>query len=265
MKRVGHVVLACLLLGCGDRIAPYTPPEDAAGAQPTLGGACAVQGALDCNGEGQALQLVCDGGRWANGGICGGQQLCDARTGPTKGTCQPAIDVCVSRGAGWSYCAGAVRKTCSASLLSTTDETCGSEAQCAASTGPHCPACATGEHRCNGSTLLTCQKGAFVTQQECADAASCNAAAGLCGASICTVGVYRCDGAALQKCGAGGTAWSTVAICGGDCNAATHTCDACPAGVRECVGNTPRHCDATGVWVGEPACGNGCKDGDCVP
>jgi hypothetical protein len=265
MSRFPFVLLAvATVAGCGSSVTIDTTAAGDGGSSITIGGACVKAGALDCNGVGQRVELLCDGAHWTNGGICAGAQLCDPRSGPTKGSCQTAIQACAANGSGYSYCDGAVRKTCNADLVSTADEKCASAALCNAAGGPHCPACANGDHVCKGADLYACSKGELVKEKSCADAASCNAIAGVCAPIICTPGDYRCDGATLAKCDASGTTWNGVSLCGGDCNAAAHRCDPCMTGAAQCLGNVPRVCDASGAWQQGPACSAGCMDGVCL-
>ncbi len=258
------VAAACGCVGCGSSVTIDNGAGADAGTSVTLGGACDKSGALDCNGAGQKVELLCDGARWTNGGICTGSQVCDPRAGADKGSCQNANPTCLAHASGYSFCEGAVRKTCNADLISTSDQTCPTPALCAAATGPSCPACVSGDHLCKGADLLVCTKGAFVKDKTCADAASCNAIAGACASIVCTPGDYRCDGAALQKCDASGTSWNTSAICGGTCNATGHRCDPCMQDATDCLGNVPRICDASGNWQQGPACMAGCMDGACL-
>lgn len=263
MRKLQSLVSALFAIGfagaCGGATLEIEDQPDTVG----LGSACTTAGALACNGSGQKLQLLCDGAHWVQNGVCPGSTVCDARPGPTVGSCQEPDPQCLARGAGSSYCDGAVRKTCAADLVSTTAVTCDSAARCAAATGPACGACAVGEHRCQGDTLQACNAGAWADKQVC-PAGTCVADAGACAPKICKPGEFRCNVSSLEECTSGGTEWDTKAKCGGECNAAAGRCDPCPTGAADCFGEYPRTCASSGIWVVGDRCDLGCSAGACI-
>lgn len=263
MGKFQSVVSALLAIGfagaCGGATLDIEEEPSAIG----LGAACKTAGALGCNGSGQKLQLLCDGAHWVQNGVCPGSTVCDARPGPTVGSCQEPDPQCLAHGAGHSFCDGAVRKTCAADLVTTTAVTCESAARCAASTGSSCGACAAGEHRCQGDTLQACSAGAWADKQVC-PAGTCVADAGACAPKICKPGEFRCNVSTLEVCAAGGTEWDTKAKCGGDCNATDGRCDPCTEGAADCFGEYPRTCSSSGIWVVGDRCELGCSAGVCT-
>ena len=64
------------------------------GAVAVLGCPCAAPGTLACNGNAQAVTLICSMGTWNHNETCMSGNLCDSRTGVSKGTCQPIIPAC---------------------------------------------------------------------------------------------------------------------------------------------------------------------------
>src|SRR3990167_10869545 len=104
MGRLKSVVSALVAIGlagaCGATTLDTEEPPNTIG----LGAACNHAGALGCSGSGQKLQLLCDGARWVQNGVCPGSTVCDARPGPTLGSCQEPDPQCLAHGAGFSYC-----------------------------------------------------------------------------------------------------------------------------------------------------------------
>jgi hypothetical protein len=265
MLRFAYISLLALILpGCGATIVVDNGNADAGAPStgPTLGDACDKAGALACNGSAQKLQLLCDGAHWIQNGVCSGAQICDPRSGPTQGSCQDPLAKCL--GDSKTFCDGAVRKTCNADLLSTSDVKCGSVALCESSKTTGCAACVENAHDCKGPDLIVCKSGAWSIESTCSGADVCDAKAASCRPKVCESDAWRCNGAALEQCNAAGTEWDTKSLCGGDCNAMEHRCDACPFMGKECLGDIPRTCGPLGSWVLAPACAMGCKDGDCI-
>lgn len=266
MRTTVLFALCVFSVGCGGRLILSQDDADAgvSAPPPALAGSCDRAGALACNGDGQKLQLLCDGTKWVSNGVCAGAQICDSRAGATRGSCQDPLADCAAHGAGSTFCDGAVRKTCSADLLSTTDVDCGTFARCAAGTGTTCGTCGKDEHTCEGAYLFVCKNGAFVKEKYCLTAVNCDAVAGVCKDTICIPGEFRCDGKTLQQCDINGTALQTISNCAVSCNAGEKRCDPCPAGTGDCVGDVPRTCGDSGTWSVGTACDPGmCVDGVC--
>ncbi len=234
-----------------------------------LGEACSPSGALSCNGHAQKLQLLCSDGKWIANGVCPGQQVCDPRPGPTQGSCQDPPAYCAGKSPGEAVCEGVIRHVCGPELLDATSATCASDALCRAGTGEKCAKCLDGQRACAGEKLQKCASDhlSFVDEAACASAALCRATEGVCLTPSCGAGEYRCDYNDLVKCNADRTGLELVEKCGaGLCDAATKSCLACITGAKDCVGATPRTCDASGHWTSLAACTGAtpvCTDGAC--
>lgn len=270
MHRTLASLLPILLLACGGSTeTPATELDDAAAVDapvgPTLGGACSVPGALACQGTAQKLQLLCDGAKWVSNGVCAGDLICDPRPGPTAGSCQsPACK------AGTTRCDGAGLLKCGADLLTETRTDCLTEEHCKQAVGGICAQCLAWEAKCDGAVLLRCfgARQKLTPKDTCATPELCDAASATCRTPACDAGAFRCTGDNLEQCNVGRTAFEPVKVCPADlCDAAGRECDECKVGAADCVGDTPRSCDATGHWKPLAACSGStplCKAGACT-
>jgi hypothetical protein len=76
--------------------------ETTSGGIVKLGTPCDRPGALACPGAVASFWLICDGGRWQEGGVCGQDEHCDER----NGTCgKGGIPTCDKYGPKTDYCA----------------------------------------------------------------------------------------------------------------------------------------------------------------
>ncbi len=78
-------------------------PDDSNPGVQTLGDECDAPGTLACAGEGQKLQLLCDGDSWVQNGTCAGAAVCDTSE-PNRGSCQEVPEGCMGMTAEDTYC-----------------------------------------------------------------------------------------------------------------------------------------------------------------
>ncbi len=137
------------------------------------------------------------------------------------------------------------------------------------------PLCAEGDKICTGAKLQKCgpDRFSYVDEATCDTAALCHGKEGLCEKPACAVGEYACFGDALVKCNADRTLLLLDKDCPpGLCDATAGDCRVCTAGAKDCVGTSPRLCDATGHWTtlspcagSTPVCTAGvCESGSCT-
>jgi hypothetical protein len=107
--------------GAGD-----TAGESAYGGIAKLNDPCARVGALACPGAVASYWLLCDGGRWQAGGVCGQGEYCDQR----NGTCgEGGIPTCEKYGPKTQFCSpdpagGYDNLTCGLDTVSVAVEVC---------------------------------------------------------------------------------------------------------------------------------------------
>lgn len=170
---------------------------------------------------------------------------------------------CVGRAPNDSFCDGATRKTCSASLLEVETEECASVQHCNLGQGPDCALCLPNTFECEGDILKTCKNdGSGYTETDCAlEGEPCSRTAGACTEDVCSDGQRRCtDDDVLEECNETRTGFVTVSECdvglcdsqcGADTECANPTCND-----NECdVQNEPDDTDCSGgVCNGSGAC-----------
>ena len=227
----------------------------------------------------------CSGSQRTNKSLCDGQGNCPLQTKTTcdsnqcladnsdcSGTCSAA-----SCGAG-KYCTGS---TCAP--LKNQGDSCSDKAECStgncvdgyccesACTGT-CTSCAVTHGKCTNTTSPR-------TGKACAGTAPCNASCtgsspDCVPASTTTpCGYATClSSTQLQLagiCNSQGTCSQSTQTCA-VCLSTTNACADCTPGEKKCstgTGGVPQHCDASGHWVNDPACGTGqvCSGaGSCV-
>jgi len=234
----------------------------------TLGAACSAAGELACQGVAQKLQLLCDGTKWVSNGVCAGDQLCDPRPGPTRGSCQSPPAACTSTA---TVCDDAAILKCGADRLSVERIECASPEHCKQAISGVCAKCLAWEVKCEGAELKKCalDRQSLVTKEVCATPALCNETSGVCKEPACAVGDHWCSGDTLEGCKADRTGYEGLATCGaGLCDATLKTCRECLPSAKGCAGDVPRTCDSSGKWMSLAACSGGtpvCKDGSCIP
>jgi formylglycine-generating enzyme required for sulfatase activity len=214
---------------------------------------------LACNGNDQALTLICSGGTWASNGTCGVNQLCDTAAGVNQGKCTPVDPLCVNESPGQQICSADAKSIvqCGADLVShstitvCTNQTClnaqdGGAPACAGMCSPGqqnpvaCGICGTDTQTCNASG--TWQSGACVGQ------------------GVCTAGI-------VQSCNTYGTQ-----ACGTNCEWDVCSCPpapVCTPGMKQCaaVASAVQTCDACGQWGAGVACSGStlnCSNDACV-
>jgi hypothetical protein len=69
-----------------------------------LGCPCSAPGSLACNGNAQAVTLICSAGTWMHNQTCMAGNLCDSRMGVSAGTCQPIVPACRNATPGQLVC-----------------------------------------------------------------------------------------------------------------------------------------------------------------
>jgi hypothetical protein len=264
MPRI-YTLLAIAALGCGARFDEENKAQDSGIGPPRDGDPCGVVGARACNGVGQRQRLECDGQRWRISGECAIDEVCDPRDGASLGTCQIAL--CAI---GEVRCTGSRLASCHPHRLEWSTSECMSEEHCKQAVGGLCARCLAWEARCEGATLNKCggDRQGLVAIETCASAALCDAVAGACRSPVCADGDRRCNGDVLETCSSGRNAFEKVEVCAaGRCDAALLRCRDCEAPQRDCLGSTPRECDAKGAWVPQTPCSDAtpiCRDGACV-
>ncbi|MBI2395464.1 MAG: hypothetical protein HYV09_38200 [Deltaproteobacteria bacterium] len=257
------LLLAGLTAACGGGSSD-APVEDAgvvadAPIDERLGFACTSEGALGCQGLGQKLQLRCENGVWVSNGVCPGTQVCDARTGPDRGTCQEPCTPLAGT------CKGKTLVSCDADQLTVRETECATEEHCKQSVDGRCAICLDGQSKCEGTALVRCaaDRQGFATAATCASEALCDAAKALCRAPTCDSDEHRCVGDALEKCRADRTGFEPSASCGpGLCDAVAKACKTvCAIGEYRCTGDLLETCNPTRTgFTGEKVCGPGLCD-----
>ena len=135
----------------GDRCAP-----NGTGVVGILGCPCSSSGMLACNGNAQAVNLICSQGSWILNQTCAGASLCDSRLG----TCQPIDPLCSgTTAAGQNVCATStsVTKCGPDRVFDTVGQSCsgatptclnGACVACAPTATQACGPCADGVETC---------------------------------------------------------------------------------------------------------------------
>jgi hypothetical protein len=147
---------------------------------------------------------VCDASVWKALPSCAGQTLCDTRPGPTQGSCQEPVPVCIGKNPGDTFCDGGDAVECGPDLVTSTSTTCPYVCVDGGCVGE----CLPGATDCAQSTPRTCEAtGAWLEGAVCAYVCD----AGACGGS-CVPGARQCNGATPEECDDAGARQSESAF-----------------------------------------------------
>jgi len=216
-----------------------------------------VPGSKDC-AAGETPRLCDSTGHWSSSTPCAGTTpLCKA------GVC--AAGACVT---GEHRCSSDTLEICNSTLSGFDPVKVCAAGMCDA-TGGECDECASGAKDCIGSTPRACDTSGHWTSLSACAGTTPICKGGACIAGVCVSGEHRCTGDVLEKCSSTFTSFEIVKTCpSGFCDATLGQCDECKVGDTDCVGSTPRSCDATTLrWkAGTPCSGTtpACKAGACV-
>lgn len=210
-----------------------TCTSNGTGVVALLGCPCSAPGSLACNGNAQAVTLICSGGTWTHNQTCMAGNLCDSRMGISAGTCQPIVPACASATPGQPYCDAATSiARCGPDLVSDTPVQ-----SCTGTT----PACLNG-------ACVACKPTSTQACGVCNDGtAVCNSTGtwGMCTGGSSKITYYRdADGDGY------GDPKTTVSVCGaapsGYVSSNTDCCDA----------DVNAHPGQTAFFAAADACGS---------
>jgi hypothetical protein len=95
-----------------------------------MGMTCEEEGAKGCAQPDGMRSLLCRDGRWQDAGACARTERCDSLPGPTFGSCQPMIGLCLGKQEGDAVCDGWTRRRCGTDLLRFSEDSCPANAHC---------------------------------------------------------------------------------------------------------------------------------------
>lgn len=224
------------------------PDHDVPEPDPS-GTPCEEEGEIECARVASVARLICQDGYWLTHEACEEGEIC-VPSGAERGSCRTVPEDCVGRAPNDSFCDGATRKTCSASLLEVETEECASVQHCNLGQGPDCALCLPNTFECEGDILKTCKNdGSGYTETDCAlEGEPCSRTAGACTEDVCSDGQRRCtDDDVLEECNETRTGFVTVSECDvGLCDSQSLECDECITGNSSCSGGQKLECSPDG-------------------